>query len=51
MASPTFTWADIIGAANNFLSNEFVAGCLIVVLALGIVVKIADFLKAVVDGD
>ncbi len=50
MASPSFTWADIMTAANNFLSNEFVAGILITVCALAIVVKLADFLKSLVDG-
>jgi hypothetical protein len=51
MANPGFTWADIIGAANSFLENPFVSGCIIVILALGVVTKLADFLKGVVDGD
>ncbi len=50
MAEPSFTWADIIGAANSFLENPFVAGCIIVILALAVVGKIADFVKGIVDG-
>jgi hypothetical protein len=50
MVSPNFTWADIMTAANNFLANEFVAGIIITICALGIVVKLADFLKSLIEG-
>ena len=49
MATVPFTWADIIGAANNFLENPFVAGCIIALIALGLVVKIADFLRGIIN--
>jgi len=49
MGTPSFTWSDIINAANSFLSNDFVAGCIIVVLALGIVTKLAEFMKGVIE--
>jgi hypothetical protein len=49
MVEPNFTWEQIIGSANDFLSNAFVAGVLISVLALSLVSKIADFLKDVVN--
>jgi hypothetical protein len=51
MTVPSFGWAEIIGSANSFLSNEFVAGCLITIIALAVVVKIAEFLKSVIDGE
>lgn len=49
MSEPSFTWLDIINAANDFLSNEFVAGILIAICALALVSKIADFLKELVE--
>ena len=49
MGTPSFTWSDIINAANSFLSNDFVAGCIIVILALGIVTKLAEFMKGVIE--
>ncbi len=51
MSAPNFTWAEIMLAANNFLANEFVAGIIISIVALGVVVKLADFLKQIVAGD
>lgn len=49
MSEPSFTWLDIISAANDFLGTEFVAGILIAVCALALVGKIADFLKGLVE--
>jgi hypothetical protein len=49
MVEPNFTWEQIIGSANSFLSNEFVAGVLISILALSIVAKVASFVKSIVE--
>jgi hypothetical protein len=50
MQSVPFTWSQILDAANGFLGNEFVAGSLIAVCALAIAGKVAQFLKAIVEG-
>lgn len=49
MLQPNFTWDQIMTSALSFLNNPFVSGIIISILALGLVVRIADAIRDMIS--
>lgn len=49
MLQPDFTWDQIMASALSFLNNPFVSGIIVSILALGLVVRIADAIKDIIS--